>query len=597
MNLLCRFSGVLCPQHTWVRTQLFPLKIKVPKSIQTNIEDLYQLYYTRLADHSSSILCLISRFFNLLTLPTGLTASFVNDNTEYTISLPALEVHSFYCELNDSIPWADYWSKYYYVPKFLRVSFSMLNLTTQRVGPFFTEYCVNETHFEQDFELLCNFDAHFQNLLKDEYLLFYPTLSGLTMVEFVPQCSSGVTDGVVGTIDDINLIDLEQSCTIEKGDVDIDLSLDDEPPVVQPLTLVNVYLKELEQEPDFQYVTSRILPLLKAIVGSTRKSNLKKSNSNYRQFKALLLTVMRIFYAFEVAGSLLDDMITLCIQFCEEKKSDFFIIQGGTGTGKSTLTPLVATCTFYPKQILLVQSRIAAVKGIVDYVSKCSNIKCSENQLITASHRLVNRDRYPPPERVSLIVETGGITQTRLNRGENFKNFGLILIDEAHERTVHADLLLGLLKQNRNKGIKIPFGIVSATIQTEEFEEYFRSSEPEIKISKFNCPSKQFPVFCFNLFGPYNPLEDNHYVFTDEEQKKCLADDIDEFSEDTDEDTDTDIESMDHYLNPHQSLRTLCSQSQLEYIDIIESEFYRWSKNIVLKKTQRLYCNSYLQSH
>jgi len=51
-----------------------------------------------------------------------------------------------------------------------------------------------------------------------------------------------------------------------------------------------------------------------------------------------------------------------------------------------------------------------------------------------------------------------------------------VIIDEAHERTLHTDILLGLLKNlltKRTKGFKLL--IMSATLEMAKFKRYFRN--------------------------------------------------------------------------------------------------------------------------
>lgn len=56
--------------------------------------------------------------------------------------------------------------------------------------------------------------------------------------------------------------------------------------------------------------------------------------------------------------------------------------------------------------------------------------------------------------------------------------YSVVMIDEAHERSLSTDILLGILKKIRRKREELRIVISSATLQAEEFVKFFEGDEP-----------------------------------------------------------------------------------------------------------------------
>ena len=70
----------------------------------------------------------------------------------------------------------------------------------------------------------------------------------------------------------------------------------------------------------------------------------------------------------------------------------------------------------------------------------------------------------------------------------DLKTYSCLMIDEAHERTLHTDILFGLVKDIARARKDFKLLISSATLDAEKFSEYF----DDAKI--FKIPGRRYPV-------------------------------------------------------------------------------------------------------
>ena len=74
--------------------------------------------------------------------------------------------------------------------------------------------------------------------------------------------------------------------------------------------------------------------------------------------------------------------------------------------------------------------------------------------------------------------------------------YGAIIIDEAHERSIDTDVLLGLLKKGVSNYPNLKICVTSATIETEKFCSFFGQA------GHLEIPGRMFPVVVQHVHMP-----------------------------------------------------------------------------------------------
>ena len=80
-------------------------------------------------------------------------------------------------------------------------------------------------------------------------------------------------------------------------------------------------------------------------------------------------------------------------------------------------------------------------------------------------------DYTTPATKIKFMTDGVLLAETRQDR--RLSRYGLLIIDEAHERSLNIDFLLGYLKQLLPRRPDLKVIITSATIDTEAFARHF----------------------------------------------------------------------------------------------------------------------------
>jgi len=167
------------------------------------------------------------------------------------------------------------------------------------------------------------------------------------------------------------------------------------------------------------------------------------------------------------------------------RRTGKLVLQAEPGAGKSTLLPLslIDSEWLEGKKILMLEPRRVAAKSIAHYLAR----QLGENVGERVGYQIKN-DRKVSRKTVLEIV-TEGILTRRLQGDPEISDIGLIIFDEFHERSIHADLSLMLaleIQQALREDLKLL--VMSATIDTGLVSSYMEGAEI------IECPGRVFPV-------------------------------------------------------------------------------------------------------
>lgn len=162
------------------------------------------------------------------------------------------------------------------------------------------------------------------------------------------------------------------------------------------------------------------------------------------------------------------------------------IVAGETGSGKTTQLPKILL-ELGRERIAHTQPRRIAARTIAERVA--DELGSELGGLVGYIVRFT--DQVGKNTRVTLM--TDGILLAALRGDRELKNYDAIIIDEAHERSLTIDFLLGYLKQLLPRRPELKVIITSATIDPESFAKHFAAADgspaPIIEVS-----GRTFPV-------------------------------------------------------------------------------------------------------
>ncbi|CEG36761.1 dead deah box helicase [Plasmopara halstedii] len=199
---------------------------------------------------------------------------------------------------------------------------------------------------------------------------------------------------------------------------------------------------------------------------------------------------------------------------------------GETGSGKTTQLPqyLYASGTYTSSKsddgqisqcIVITQPRRVATVSVAYRVAEEMKTKVGGDGLVGYSIRFESRCS----DHTKLKFLTDGVLVRECLSDPLLTKYSVVMLDEAHERSIHTDVLLGLLKQVIMKRPEFRVLITSATLDADKFAAFYKNSaisnDKKTKVMKdcpiITIPGRVYPVDIFHskqrqIMGLRGPL-------------------------------------------------------------------------------------------
>ncbi len=184
----------------------------------------------------------------------------------------------------------------------------------------------------------------------------------------------------------------------------------------------------------------------------------------------------------------------------EIRKNPVLVVCGETGSGKSTQLPKLCLEAGLGRDGMIghTQPRRLAARSIANRIA--DEIGGSVGEIVGYKVRFGDQTS----DQTLIKLMTDGILLAETQSDRNLNQYDAIIIDEAHERSLNIDFLLGYLKNLQQNRPELKIIITSATIDAERFAQHFAIDS--------------VPAPIISVEGRGYPVEIQHLPWNDEDQ-------------------------------------------------------------------------------
>jgi len=166
------------------------------------------------------------------------------------------------------------------------------------------------------------------------------------------------------------------------------------------------------------------------------------------------------------------------------RENQIVVVVGETGSGKTTQMTQYLLEAGYARTGMIgcTQPRRVAAMSVAKRVSE--EVGCELGDTVGYSIRF--EDCTGPETKIKYM--TDGVLLRETLRDEEIYNYSVIIMDEAHERSLNTDVLFGIMKRVVAQRRDFRLVVTSATLDKEKFSDFFG------RVPTFMIPGRTFPV-------------------------------------------------------------------------------------------------------
>ncbi len=171
-------------------------------------------------------------------------------------------------------------------------------------------------------------------------------------------------------------------------------------------------------------------------------------------------------------------------------ENQVIVVQSPTGSGKTTQIPVILHEAGYSANgvIAVTQPRRIAALSVSEFIAK--QLKTSYPGLV--GYKMRFEDKTDASTKIKIM--TDGILLQEMKLDPWLTKYSVVMVDEAHERSLNIDFVLGLLKRVLAERKDFKVIVSSATMNAEAFSEYFGG-----------CPIVTIDTVTFPVAMVYDP--------------------------------------------------------------------------------------------